>query len=227
MKSKKKVIFLIAIIFIVVIATIIANLRLTQKLDELYGEEQLFFEMGETVQFGSNYLSKNKVSVDGYSLRVDDAEVLTCEELLIRIGQTEESISLLNGENIVNLPEKVCLITTTIANENCETAGVGLNDFVCRGENYDMSLDTIFTIASNPFFLEQYQNNSESVLFSALGVHLDPGSETTLYLVYDFYKGYFSSKGWERLEEEPLWLDVTWYPIKETIVLTLDKPLTK
>lgn len=223
MKSKKKAIILLALIILAIAATVVANRRLTQKLDELYGEEQQFFEMGETVPFADNYLSKNKVSVDGYSLRVDNAEVLTCDELLSRIGQTEESISSLPGGNIAKLPEKVCLITATLANEDSGAEGVGLTAFICRGENYDLSFDSTLTIASNAFFLEQYQNNSESMLFSALGIHLDPGTETTVYLVYDFYKGYFSARGWDKLEEEPLWLDITLYPIKETIVLTLEQ----
>ena len=75
MKSKKKAIILLAVIILAIAATVVANRRLTQKLDKLYGEEQHFFEMGETVPFADNYLSKDKVSVDGYSLRVDNAEV--------------------------------------------------------------------------------------------------------------------------------------------------------
>ena len=223
MKSRKKVVASLAIIILAVAATVIANSRVTRFLDENYGIEQQFFSIGESVPFGNNYQGTDAVSVDGYSLRVDDAEVLTYEELLSRFDQTTESMSELQLGNMTSSAEKVCLITATLANEYSSAQGIDLSQLYLSGVNYDMSFDTTLTIVANTFLLKAYQDSLDtSAYLGMLGVHLDQGTSTTIYLVYDFYKGYFSAKGWDHLESEALTLDITYYPVKKTIELSLN-----
>lgn len=193
--------------------------RVTKRLEDNYGIERQFYSMGEVIELGDNYMDIQTVSVDGYSIRVDKAEVMSREQLLARLGQTESSLSQLDIKES-DLAEKICLVTITLANEYCTGPGIDLSELTLHGINYDMFFDNTFTVLANSFLLSGYQQDP-SAYMGMLGVYLDPGESTEICLVYDFYKGYFSARQWERLEQESLLLDLTDYPVKKTVEISL------
>lgn len=219
MKRKRKVLFTLAAVAAAVVLTIIANAHITKKLEDNYGIERQFYSMGETVELGENYMDIQSDSVDGYSICVDKAEVMSREQLLDRLGQTEQSLSELNIDK-GDLAERVCLVTVTLTNEYCTGPGLDLSELNLSGVNYDMFFDNAFTILANSFLLNAYRQDPSDYM-GMLGVYLDPGERAEICLVYDFYKGYFSARQWDQLEREKLLLDLTYYPVKKTVTISL------
>lgn len=219
MKFRNKAIIILTVIVLATAATVIANYRVTRFLEDHYGVNQQYYSMGEIVPFGDNYLELHSASMDGYAVCVESAEVLTIDELLAQLGQTEDSLSALKITKS-DLAEKVCLVSLTLVNDNCSGPGVQLSELHLSGVNYDLFFDNTLTTLANSFLLERYQNEvGSSDQSGAMGVHLDQGTERRIYLVYDFFKGYFSANRWNHLESENLTLDITYFPEKRTIEL--------
>lgn len=217
-KNRKSVVALLAAL-IVVGATVWANVRLNRTLDAAYGVREEFYAMGELIPFGDNTQSMNGTA-DGYSVSVDRAEVLTYEELLEKVGRSEDSIEELMGANAASFPEKVLLVSLTICNADSDEKGVVLDGVGCYGENYDLNADITLTIVANDFLFERYESELASY-YGELGITIDPGNAVSVYVVYDFYEGYFSRTHWNDLESESLWVNVTWNPVKKIVPLTI------
>lgn len=221
-KVKKRTWVILAAVILAVSASFIANRRLTAFLDENWGKNEEFYAMGETIPFGENYLDVGaQETMDGYSLRVNSAEVLTREELLNRIGQSEEEVEALLGENISSLAEKVCLVSITLWNDGSDAPGVALDSLYCEGLSYELTMDKTLTILSNDFLLEANRDQMDSAGSSIVGVYLDPGEDADINIVYSYSISSFSKRHWDRLDEDSLWLTMTYYPVRKIIELTL------
>lgn len=200
--------------------TVWRNHQIVAALDAEYGIEIGYHEMGEVIPFGENHQDYNDEPKKGYSIRVDSAEVLSYDELLARFDLDNEDIRARLGSLAATLPEKVCLLTASIFNENSTSdTGPSLSYFSCSGVNYEMYLDGALTIMTNDSFRESYQDNLAAYSASPLEFTLENGSEETVYLVYDYYRGSFNTRHWNRLSEDTLYLDLTWYPVKERVTL--------
>lgn len=223
MKKNRKKIWIIAIAVVVfTVATIIANIRLTAALDAEYAAgEEVYYEMGDTVDYGENHVYYiYDDDLDGYSVRVDCAEVLTYEELLEHIGQTADSMTeMLGSTTVSSMPEKVLFITAVFANEDSDAEGIKLSEITCHGPTYYMSFDAVLTIVSNEFLLNEYADSLPA--YSSPGFYLDHHEEATVYIVYDFSKFFFTARHWENLEDESIYLQITSYPLQQRIMLTL------
>ena len=222
--KKRILVCCLGVAVLAVAATAIAQVRLSRYLEENYGRRYEYYQIGDVVEFGDNYqfVAGYGDSLDGYSIQVDAAEVLTYEEFLERAGQTEERAATLL-KNIYSLPEKVCLISTTLSNKDSNARGVSLSDLYCTGDTYDMYFDSALTIVANSFLLEAQQKNLEEAdgFVSVNGVYLDPGESTTVYLVYDFTKSFFTAQHWESLSDETLQLQITNTPVTKVVELSL------
>lgn len=221
-RVKTKTWIILAAIILAVIVTFIANHRLIQVLEENYGENQEYYTMGEIVPFGENYQTIGfEETMDGYSLRVNSAEVLTWEALLTYIGQSEEDVEALLGGSIPGQPEKVCLVTITLWNGGSQAPGLDLSCLLCYEVSYDLNIDTTLTILANSFLLDAYREQMADTYIGFVGVSLDPGEEADICLVYDYSKSNFTEKHWDSLAEDTLWLDITDFPVRKTIELAL------
>ncbi len=221
-RIQTKIWIILAAIILTVITTFIANHRLTQDLEANYGENQEYYAMEEIVPFGENYQTIGfEETVDGYSLRVNNAKIFTWEEMLTYIGQSEEDVEALLGESSSAQPEKVCLVTITLWNDGSQAPGVDLSCLYCYGISYDMQMDTELTILANSFLLDAYRDQMEDIHIGFVGVSLAPGEKVDICLVYDYSKSNFTERHWDRLDEDVLWLDITDFPIRKTIELIL------
>jgi hypothetical protein len=221
MNRKKKVLLWLSIGALAVAATAVAQVRLRRYLDENYGRKTEYYQMGETVDFGDNYqtaLGENPETLEGYSMSVDDAQVMTYGEFLAFIGQTEESMENTYGIEAEDMAEKICLLTVTLANTDSTAQGVSLEYIYCYGDTYDMYYDSTLTTLANDFMREDYLTSGQADI---MGLYLDPGKTSTVYIAFDFARGYFSDKHWERLDEETLWLKITSHPEEKIIVCPL------
>lgn len=198
--------------------TVWRNHQIVAALDAEYGIETRCHKMGEIVPFGENHQDYDDEPKDGYSIRVDSAEILSYDELLARFDLDDEEIRGRLGNMASMLPEKVCLISATMINEHSLSGtGPSLALISCSGVNYDMYQDGALTIMVNESLRDIYQDNLAANAAAPLEFTLKAGEEETVYLVYDYYRGFFNTRHWERLTEDALDLDLTWYPVKERV----------
>lgn len=222
MKRKTTRIFAL-IIFLFVIATIVAQIRVHRFYEDNFGIEKQYYGMEEAVPFGENLIEKN-ATLDGCFIRLDRAEILTGSELLERVGQTESSLTALLGREVTSVSsERLCLLTVAICNDSSEDRNFDLGDFTLTGVNYDVHFDHEYTILANRFLLDAHQDELDDFwgAIGETGVHLYPGHKAELHFVYAFSKMDFSSRKWDQLKEESLWLRITYEPVEKYITLEL------
>lgn len=218
---KKKSWIIIASVFLIfIVATVFAQIRVHRFYEDNFGIEKQYYTMAELVPFGDNATEK-VVEMKGCFLRVDKAEILTGNDLLERVGQSEESVSALLGHDISPRSERLCVLTTTIVNDSEEDKSFDLGSFTLVGENYDVVLESEYTIIANRFLLDAHKNELDSLWggLGLTGVHLNPGQEAEITMVFGFSKMDFSARKWDRLNTEPLWLQITYTPVAKYIEL--------
>lgn len=218
-KYRKRALLAVAASVVAVAVTVLVNRNLTQYLDAAYGVETVYYGMGEIIPFGDDYLDYDDESLDGYSMRIDAAQVLTYEEFLEWAGKTEGAADELLGSLAGSMPEKLCLITATFYNEDCDAEGIVLDNFTCGSDIYSVEFDSALTVLGNDFLMENY--DSLDYAFT-VGIRVPEGSEATVYLVYDYIRLDFSARHWEKLAEDTLYFGMTWLPQSKCIVLTLE-----
>ena len=140
--------------------TVWRNHQIVAALDAEYGIETRYHMMGEIIPFGENHQDYDDEPKDGYSIRVDNAEILSYDELLVRFDLDDEDVRGRLGSMASMLPEKVCLISATMFNENSlSDTGPSLALISCSGVNYDMYQDGALTIMVNESLRDIYQDN--------------------------------------------------------------------
>ena len=198
--------------------TVWRNHQIVAALDAEYGIETRYHMMGEIIPFGENHQDYDDEPKDGYSIRVDNAEILSYDELLVRFDLDDEDVRGRLGSMASMLPEKVCLISATMFNENSlSDTGPSLALISCSGVNYDMYQDGALTIMVNESLRDIYQDNLMANAAAPLEFTLKAGEGEAVYLVYDYYRGFFNARHWEHLADDTLDLDLTWYPVKERV----------
>ena len=222
MKGQRKLIFIVAAIAAILLATGLVNRKLTQSLEEAYGVEYKYYDMGEVVPFEEDYQTYGVSLLDGYSMRIDKAEVMTTEEFFAWTGYTDQSVAALLGENIQWLPEKLCVLTVTFFNEDCDAQGFYLDNFSCNNDTYAMNFDSTLTVLANDFLMNANETDISSGFVGNVGNWLGHDEEVTLYMVYDYIKFYFDDVHWENLTEDTLQFMVTWFPTEKLVNMVLE-----
>lgn len=174
-----------------------------RDLDEVPSRD---YTMGEFVAFDDNY--SFGAYYDGYSIRVNDYEIADTEEYVKRYGK-----------KVSDFPtawERVCLVDITVrydedkkkeaASDNSEE-GLWLGDLWLCGVDYYAGQNTEF------FNLENPQMNGNS------GIILEDGQEYDVCLVYNFVKNHLTAHYWKHMEELPIKLYMTAFPVQKNIVL--------
>lgn len=223
MNGRKKVLLSLMVLAVVVVATVLANRNLTRQLEECYGAGEIrYYEIGETVPFDEDRIYyTDKTDLNGYAIRVDRAEVLTEEEFLVRYGQTTETLAETMGDDVARLPERVCLISVTVSNENSNAPGFYLADLVCNGEGYNLYINSTLTILANDFLMKSFGDDLTANGSNMLGITVMPETEASVAIVYGFSKLNFNRRHWDNLTAENLTLQLTSYPVQKIVKLDL------
>ncbi len=220
MKKHWKLWTVLLVILIVIVATACRNRQIISRLEAEHGVDYVYYEMGDIVPFEDDYQTYGAENLDGYFLRMDDAQVMTYEEFLDWSGETEDEVdALLKGK--ADPPEKLCLLTITFFNEDSEADGFYLDEFALNSDTYDLYYDTTLTVLANTFLSWEDSNYLPEVLAGMQSIYLNPGEQATVYLVYDYVRFYFTAHHWNRLDRDSLWFMVTWFPTEKLIAVTL------
>ena len=221
MKKRGRILLLLCALLLA--ATAAAQSRVHRFYEDNYGIEERCYSMGETVPFGENTVDKS-VTMEGCSICIERAEILTGGQFLDRVGQTEDTLAALLGRDVSSLRSaRLCFLTAVVSNGSGGDRSFDPASFTLAGENYDVALESAYTIIANPFLLNAHRDGLSGPWggMGQTGIHLDPGQEAEIYIVYGFSKTDLSARKWDRLDREPLWLEVTFSPVAKYIVLDI------
>lgn len=160
---------------------------------------QKSYQLGETVSLGQNKIG-GYTAAEGYTIRVDAFEILDYEEYIENTGY--------KVDQMFADPEKVGLVSITLANIDSTSNGIMLTDFVLHGIDNYVGLDWNLLTVANPIL----QGNH--------GIQIPQNTEVSLTIPFDMYRSYFNSRTWNNLNEYKWFFKVTSWPEKQLICLT-------
>ncbi len=156
------------------------------------------YSMGEEVEMEQDILIN--YTMEGYSIKVNQAEVLSYEEFLEKYDAEDE---------YTHVPDKVYDVEVTLRNIDAkEGTGINLSELyiqgaaVCEGVNIDLL------------------NQANPDLNGAYAIALRESSALTLHLPFNLYEEHFKKSVWRNLDEFPMNFVATLYPTKKVIHLS-------
>lgn len=199
-KGKKKIRIIMGIIFAVVFIKI-CRLRYLEVNKEYKDAPVIPYQIGEEVAFEKDILMD--YTMEGYSITVKDAEVLTYQEFLKKYNAKDE---------YTYVPEKVYDVTVVLKNidANNET-GVNFMDFYVQGLAVVASMESNLYAQANPKLDGVYQ------------VALKKNSEMEFHLPFALWKLWFNNKTWNHLEDFDMNFVATLYPAKKVVGLKTER----
>lgn len=156
-----------------------------------------YFPMNEDVPFGDDFIEWNE-QANGYYVRVNRFEILDYDEYW------EENC--FNHAPMLEA-EKIALVHITLRNDDSNSAGIYLTDFVLHGIDSYQGMDWEALTAANP------------ILAGGFGIRLASGTQQEFVLPYYIKMDSFGIDTWRNIENYPFYLRITAFPTQKDIVL--------
>lgn len=156
-----------------------------------------YFSMNEDVPFGDDFIEW-QVDANGYYIRVNQFEILDYDEYMEE--NCFEFAPMLE-------PEKIALVHITLRNDNSNSEGIYLTDFVLHGIDSYQGMDWQALVAANP------------ILAGGFGIQLAPGTQEEFVLPYYIKKDSFGIGTWVNIDDYTFYLRVTAFPTQKDIVI--------
>lgn len=155
------------------------------------------YHLGEEVEMGRDILIN--YTMEGYSIKVNKAEVLTYKDFLEKYHAKDE---------YTYVPEKVYDVEIVLKNVDADDeTGIDLSEFYIQGLAVCASLDTNLYSSANPD------------LNGIFAIALRKDSEITIHLPFALYEDNFRADTWNHLEDFNMDLVATLYPTKKVVSL--------
>lgn len=173
-----------------------------------YDFQKSVFQQGEWVPLEGDFFYSREEYTEGYSVRVSLAEALPYETFMERFGK---SMDYLGEESRYD----VILMKVDFKNDGNTQGGVFIRDFNLKNETMSeyFNPSTDYMAIANPEFVP-----------STEGIRVQPGTEASLYFVYDTLA---RADGVTYLEEKrtrnslTMLLNVSLYPVNKMIEITI------
>jgi hypothetical protein len=163
--------------------------------------EELYYSMDEYVEFGNNYFMGNYV--DGYSVKADTYQIMDTVDFLNACGVDADAYR----ESVYVMPERVCVVSITVRNEESTAEGIVLSDIRLCGIDYYVFNDIDFFAMANP-----------ELGYNA-AVTMKSHSEHSVNLVYGLFEQDFTKWNWNHMNRMRMMLLTTGAPQMQYIVL--------
>lgn len=155
------------------------------------------YHMGEEVEMQKNILIN--YTMEGYSIKVNQAEVLSYEAFLNKYNAKDE---------YTHVPDKVYDVEVTVKNIHADKdTGINLTEFYVQGLAVCAGVDVNLCDIANPD------------LDGAYAIALRENSEKTIHLPFALYEENFRADIWNNLEDFDMDFVATLYPVKKIIEL--------
>ena len=198
MKKKYVRVAFVAFLVITVVAWVWRYCALNDYYSSRSTRHQEFFSSGEMVPFGTDYIAQGMYA-EGYSIRVDDFEIVDYNKFISDSGVNIEQNAL--------APERLALVSITLRNENSKEEGVMLTELELHGIDATVGMNWSLLLAVNPVLQGNY------------GISLRQGSEYSFVLPYNLQEEYFGNDTWRNMEEYHFWLQITGFPTQREIAV--------
>lgn len=166
--------------------------------------EKEYYSIGEMISIGNNYIYYD--SMDGYEVRVNRARILTYQELLDAYQIPEEIRDQVENMDPLGAPEKVFDIDITLRNTDNKDTGISFSDWNVQSNDLFVDLNPDLYFGVNPGI-------------ETTSVALRENSEMDFHLIYNLRQSVVSSQVWDEIENYPMRLTISCYPVKKMIRL--------
>ena len=195
MKRKKRRVAAAGVVLIVLST---AYIRSYQSVNSKWSDAPVeSYSVGDCVAMEEDILMDG--SMQGYSITVVESEVMEYLDYLEKYGGEDE---------YTYAPDKVYDVTILLKNEDAaEGTGINLWDFYIQGLAVYAGINTQLLDLSNPD------------LDGNIAIALRENSEMEIHLPFNLLETHFRENVWENLQEFPMQLIVTLYPVKKVVQL--------
>lgn len=171
--------------------------------------ETEIFGQGEFVDLGDNYFYNSGEQLDGYSVKVESAKLMTLENFINSFGRSFDEYKKQAEDDNVYLNRYVVCVELTIKNSHSQGYGIDIiSSRVCT-VNYNLECNAYLFSYIYPDFEE----------YTYLKVR--EGTEFRIALPYLLIPSYEEILGEKDLINADLYLNLTQYPIKKMIKLNV------
>lgn len=164
MKGKKRIVCLVTALLTILLAVQIVSVNATA-----YSFQEQVFPLGEWVPLEGDFFYSNQEHTEGYSVRVSSAEVMTYRGFVNRFHKPFDYFGKDSRYDVV-------VLKVDFKNDGNTQGGVSIRDFTLKNEfrSQYFNTSTHYMAIANP-----------GVDPAAEGIRIRPGTEASLYLVYD------------------------------------------
>lgn len=172
-----------------------------------YEFETEIYPMNEAVSFDDN-MSYNVYYSPGYSISVDAARIITLNEFLDEYDKSMEDFSY--------PPECFIEIEVTIENYGSDNTqeGIYFYSLPLVGVDWYTFYNGEATAYANSFF--------EDDTTASYGVLVRKGTSASVRILYNLKEDFFTSKRWDSIADEDIWMSVSLKPIQKLIQISLE-----
>lgn len=188
-------IILISIIGVILVLTYVHRYRVVNQ--KLKAAPVLEYSIGEEVKMEQDILIND--TMEGYSIRVNQAEVLSYKDFLKKYNVEDE---------YSYVPDKIYDVEVTLRNIDADDeVGINLAEFYVQGVAVCAGLDINLLEQANP------------VLNGVYAIALRKDSSMSIHLPFGLYEENFKKDVWNNLNDFPMNFVVTLYPTKKIVPL--------
>ncbi len=162
----------------------------------------VWYETGDTVPYGSNITYYTVRDLNGYSLKVQSAQLLEQKAFAAKYNVSLDDL-------IVQYPYYL-ILESEISNENNPSEGIGLDMLILRGLDWWGYCSIRETIDANQEF-------AGSSLSETASFQVPLNRKATIKLVFGLHPNLLTADRWEHFEQEEIWLTQTISPIEQRI----------
>lgn len=204
----KKIIAVVGAVTMIIILILWAVKTINTNKLKIDASEK-YYEMGEEVDIGDCFFTDAREKMQGYSVKVNSAELVDYEEILKKYGQT---INLDNFNENYPAPKYAYLLNMTIKNTDNKDSGVFVLPYALYNKSLQIPVD---------FDLWGYMDENFT---GEPGLRLVENTEVTITIPFTpmpLNTGVDHEELEKRMENEPFYLCVSNFPERKLIEVHL------
>ena len=161
------------------------------------------YSMHQTISVGDNLNYTGEIC-KGYSVCIENAYIIDTKKLLSETGKEL---------NMLGIADRSIVLDLDLYNSDSDT-GLQLAGMPLIGTDWSVPFSYLTT---------SYLSESSDSISQSGYVTVPKGESISLRVAYDLYKGNYSPKSWNSLDEQVIWLGISCRPLDQRIKINLDK----
>ena len=170
-------------------------------------QQKEYFQANETVEFANDFSNNSDYIIDGYTVKVLDAQIYTVTEFYKQFNliTADETLS---EDTQVQYYYVIKALFTNESNQNVGEKGIDLSNMPLVGKDYDINIGSMVYSLINPKMPE------------GLGFSLREGTSVEVLLPYPVIPENIAANkkaAYKKLCKEKSWIQITSYPTKKLV----------